>query len=168
MRAWRTVAAAGACAVGLAGTAACQPVGGGLNSAAVAVTTDRTATSTLERLTFEVAWFSCRAQAPTPAPGSTATGAPAAATVDCEGETESGQEITLDGTVTEERAGVCVRGDMTARIAGETVFEATMLGDCSAAATASPEPSRQPGDRPVPGATVTVTRTVTVTAEPAK
>ncbi|MGW2114909.1 hypothetical protein [Streptomyces zhihengii] len=175
MRLLRTMAALGACGIAVAGAAACEPAAGGLDSAAVALTTDRTATSTLERLTFDVAWLSCSARALTlaaesapAADGTTAPAAPREVEVDCEGETDDGKAITLDGTVTEERAGVCVKGDMTARIAKKVVFQATMLGDCSAAATARPSsrPARPSDPRPAPA--VTVTETVTVTAVPAK
>lgn len=176
MRVLRTVVATGACGIAVAGLAACEPAAGGLDSAAVAVTTDRTATATLERLTFDVAWLSCNARVNRGPSPSAATTAPGSATVDCRGETESGQDITLKGTVTEERAGHCVRGDMTARIDRKVVFQATMLGDCSAApsttapgtsgpgATAPPPPTAPAPPAPV----VTVTETVTVTAVPAK
>lgn len=172
MRLLRTMAAFGACGIAVAGAAACQPAAGGLDSAAVALTTDRTATSTLERLTFDVAWFSCSARAATReaeanAGTAAATAAPREVEVECEGETGDDRDITLDGTVTEERAGVCVKGDMTARIARKVVFQATMLGDCSAAATTAPSRAPRPPD-PRPEPTVTVTRTVTVTADPAK
>ncbi|TXS55099.1 hypothetical protein [Streptomyces sp. t39] len=174
MRLLRTMAALGACGIAVAGAAACEPAAGGLDSAAVALTTDRTATSTLERLTFDVAWFSCTARARTggaeatrDAAGTTAPAGPREVEVDCEGETGDGRAITLGGTVTEERAGVCVKGDMTARIAKKVVFQATMLGDCSAAATAERSRPARPSD-PRPAPTVTVTETVTVTAVPAK
>jgi hypothetical protein len=86
--------------------------------------------------------------------------------VDCQGETGSGQDITVTGKVTEERGGKCVRGDLTARIEKKIVFQATMLGDCSAAPSSAPA-----GDPPAPGRpypTVTVTVTETVTAVPGK
>lgn len=42
--------------------AGCEPApGGGLNAGSVAHTTDRTATSTFERLGVGVRWLSCRA-----------------------------------------------------------------------------------------------------------
>ncbi|MEU0369496.1 hypothetical protein ABZ070_04395 [Streptomyces sp. NPDC006283] len=154
-----------ACAVAVLGVTACEPAAGGLNSAAVAITTDRTATSTLERLTFDVAWFSCTGKADaSPVPAASGTPAPPrSVTVDCRGETGSGQVITLTGKVTEERAGTCVRGDMTARVDKKVVFRATMLGTCDTAAPGSATP-RTGQPRP----TVTVTVTETVTAVPAK
>lgn len=152
---------------------ACEPTGGGLNPSAVAVTTDRTATSTLERLTFEVAWLSCTAEtaetaetagsATRPSSAQSPPVAPAHATVDCQGETRSGQDITLTGKVTQERAGRCVHGDLTARIDEEIVFRATMLGDCTTPSSSAP--GAAPGQ---PRPTVTVTVTETVTAVPAK
>ncbi|MGW6458336.1 hypothetical protein ACWF94_20890 [Streptomyces sp. NPDC055078] len=157
-------------AIGLAGAAvvgltACEPTGGGLNASAVSLTTDRTATGALERLGFVVSWFTCTAVLGdgTRAPASAAPVAPAFATVDCEGETGGGGEITLKGKVTEERSGSCVRGDLVARVEGKVVFTATFLGDCE---TGSGRPSRSgpPGGGARP--TVTVTVTETVTADP--
>lgn len=168
----RVLAATAAAAAAVGGLAACEPAAGGLNSAAVAVTTDRTVTSTLERLTFDVAWLNCtartdggaaagRSQSPSPS-------VPARATVDCQGETRSRQAITVTGTVTEERAGKCVRGDLIAKIEKKTVFRATMLGDCTATPSGTLAPSRTPGVPGAPRPTVTVTVTETVTAVPAK
>ncbi|MGK5633021.1 hypothetical protein ACSNOD_31895, partial [Streptomyces sp. URMC 123] len=57
------------------------------------------------------------------------------ATVDCEGETRSGEPIAIKGRVTEERDGRCVRGDLTATVSGRVVFQANVLGNCSAPAT---------------------------------
>ncbi|MEU1280849.1 hypothetical protein [Streptomyces sp. NPDC005805] len=174
MNVLRGAAGPAVCALVAVGATACEPAGGGLSASAVAFTTDRTATSTLERLTFEVAWLTCTAETDGQTAAATASPGTGRARVDCEGETESGQDITLDGTVTEERDGTCVRGDMTARIDRKVVFEATMLGDCSAAASPSARPTRTaPGDGgsrpgPEPTVTVTVTETVTVTAVPAK
>ncbi|MEW2631519.1 hypothetical protein AB0903_07645 [Streptomyces sp. NPDC048389] len=174
-RAPRVLAATAAAAAAVGVLAACEPTAGGLNSAAVAVTTDRTATSTLERLTFDVAWLSCTARAEgaaTPASGSAPPSAPSRATVDCQGETRSGQAVTVNGTVTEERAGKCVHGDLTAKVEKKIVFRATMLGDCTTAPSSTPAPSGTPTAPgvPRPAVTVTVTETVTetVTVVPAK
>jgi hypothetical protein len=169
----RALAATAAAAAAVGALAACEPTTGGLNSAAVAVTTDRTATSTLERLTFEVAWLTCTARtdggnATASASPSRSPSAPARATVDCQGETRSGQAITVTGTVTEERAGKCVRGDLIAKIEKKTVFRATMLGDCTTAPSGTPAPGGTPGVPGAPRPTVTVTVTETVTAVPAK
>ncbi|MGW7360652.1 hypothetical protein ACWGI0_29495 [Streptomyces sp. NPDC054802] len=169
----RVLAATAAAAAAVGGLAACEPAAGGLNSAAVAVTTDRTVTSTLERLTFDVAWLNCTAR--TEGGAVTAGGSqspspsvPARAAVDCQGETRSRQAITVTGTVTEERAGKCVRGDLIAKIEKKTVFRATMLGDCTSTPSGTPTPSRTPGVPGAPGPAVTVTVTETVTAVPAK
>ncbi len=157
----RALAAIGFAGAAVAGLTACDPAAGGLSSAAVAVTTDRTGTSTLERLGFDVRWLSCRAtvddgKKTTPSPAG-----PGSATVDCQGETDSGAKITLKGKVTEERSGRCVRGDLKARVNGKVVFEATVLGNCGATPSSKPRPT-PPGDDPRP----TVTVTVTVTADP--
>lgn len=169
-RALAAIAAAGAAVVSLA---ACEPAAGdALSSVAVAVTTDKTGTSTLERIGFDVRWLSCTAKAEgsakatgtgTGTAGSSASPSRAAATVDCQGETDSGEDITLKGKVTEERLGRCVRGELISRIAGKVVFEATVLGDCDAAPTRTPtrKPTRTPSERPQPTVTVTVTETVT-------
>ncbi|MFI9582162.1 hypothetical protein ACIHCQ_10015 [Streptomyces sp. NPDC052236] len=175
-RALAAIAAAGAVVVSLA---ACEPAAGdALSSVAVAVTTDKTGTSTLERIGFDVRWLSCTAKAEGSAKatgtgtgtgtrsrtaGSSASPARAAATVDCQGETDSGEDITLKGKVTEERLGRCVRGELISRIAGKVVFEATVLGDCDAAPTRTPtrKPTRTPNEPPRPTVTVTVTETVT-------
>ncbi|MGW1980186.1 hypothetical protein [Streptomyces sp. NPDC001889] len=154
IRPGRRLPAARALALAAAAVAAltgCEPTGDGrLNAAAVAFTTDRTATSTFKRLGVEVRWLSC-----TSAPGSAPPAGAGYATVDCEGETAGGESITLRGRVTEERAGVCVRGDLAARVGGKAAFDAEFLGDCT-----QPRPSRR-APEPTPTVTVTVTRTVT-------
>ncbi|MFF8956067.1 hypothetical protein [Streptomyces sp. NPDC014894] len=158
------IGVAGAAAIALTG---CEPASdAGLSSSSVALTTDRTATSTLERLGVEVRWFSCTAKL---GDGGGASASPARgadrATVDCEGETASRRPITLRGTVTDERSGDCVRGDLTARIDGETAFDADFLGACDKSGPSSRPPRATPwGERPRPAATVTVTVTRTVTA----
>ncbi|MFI6283173.1 hypothetical protein ACIBCM_00205 [Streptomyces sp. NPDC051018] len=175
-RLWAAIGVAGTVVAVVAGVAGCEPSADGLSSAAVAVTTDRTATRTLERVGFDVSWFSCTATlegaggSGSSASPSASPGGRAAATVDCEGETGSGQRITLKGTVTDERSGVCVRGRMTARVNGELAFEARYLGECggesageSGGGGGMPSRTERPGGRPE--VTVTVTETVTVTPE---
>ncbi|MFE5854958.1 hypothetical protein ACFQ61_17335 [Streptomyces sp. NPDC056500] len=146
----------------------CEPVSNGLNSSAVAITTDRTATNALERLGFQVGWFSCTAELGEKGRSAAPTES-GFASVDCEGETDSDQRITLKGRVTDERAGTCIRGDLTTRISGKVVFTATFLGDCESQPTRTTRPV-EPPDRSNggPRATVTVTETVTVTAEPTR
>ncbi|MET7619053.1 hypothetical protein [Streptomyces sp. NPDC005408] len=160
----RILAAICASGAAVAGVAACEPVAGGLNSVAVAVTTDRTGTSTLERIGFHVRWLSCTANVDGGKAGATASASPSrpsVATVDCQGETESGQKITLKGKVTDERSGKCVRGDLVGKVDGKVVFEASVLGNCNAAPSSTPA-TRTPGGPSRP----TVTVTVTVTADP--
>lgn len=163
----RTLAAIATAGAAVVGVAACEPVAGGVSSVAVAITTDKTGTSTLERLGFDVRWLSCTAKIDRGKAGSGATKSPSSsgvATVDCQGETNSEQDITLKGKVTEERSGKCVRGDLIAKVDRKVVFEATVLGNCSGAPTRSPgrSPSHPPSG--TPGATVTVT--VTATPDP--
>ncbi|MEO3973360.1 hypothetical protein [Streptomyces sp. CAU 1734] len=158
--------------------AACDPSGGGLNAGSVALTTDRATTKTLERLGTGVRWFSCTAEVG--GGGASATPAPdgSAGTVACEGETDTKQQITLKGKVTDDSSATCVRGDLMARIEEQVAFEATFLGDCG---TRPSRETRPPGEarpsseaRPAavssreavpgrPGPTVTVTHTKTRT-----
>ncbi|MER5882308.1 hypothetical protein ABT160_00605 [Streptomyces sp. NPDC001941] len=162
---------AAAAALGLAGvlgaaTAACQPIGDGLDTAGVAFTTDQTGTRELQRAGVQVSWLNCRASltgSPRPTAGPRATGARQVAQVTCEGETEDGKPVRIDGRVTEERDGKCVRGDLTAKAGGREVFRAKVLGDCNAPDTTPP-----PGGGGRPGPTVTVTVTVTETAPAGK
>jgi hypothetical protein len=159
----RTLAAIGTAGAAVVGVAACEPTTGGLSSVAVAITTDKTGTSTLERLGFDVRWLSCTATINGGKAGTGATRSPSpsrGATVDCQGETNSEQDITLKGKVTEERSGKCVRGDLIAKVDRKVVFQATVLGNCSGTPTRSP--SHSPSG--APGATVTVT--VTATPDP--
>ncbi|MFE7619471.1 hypothetical protein [Streptomyces sp. NPDC057496] len=146
----------------VAGLAACQPVDG-LNSASIAVTTDRVGTSALERNGVDVQWLSCTAGVDR---GRTGASPPAAsarrtAEVDCTGKTDGGEDITLTGRVTQELGGRCVRGDLSAKEGGRSVFRADVLGNCDEAPTTGvvnpPPPAGGSGLRP----TVTVTVTVT-------
>ncbi|MFF3642301.1 hypothetical protein [Streptomyces sp. NPDC002564] len=172
-----------ACAAAL-GATACDPVdgpGGRMNTAAVALTTDGTATRELERGHADVAWLSCTARF---ADRTTARGASGSAAtvvrVDCQGETDDGKDITVKGTVRSVVDGDCVRGRLTARVDGKVRFQADVLGDCGAGdghddgggngggghdgsgkpsappGTQRPPPSHEPQD-PRPTVTVTVT-----------
>ncbi|WNI27032.1 hypothetical protein RLT58_24485 [Streptomyces sp. ITFR-16] len=141
-----------------------------MNTASIAVTTDRTATRALEHEGVDVRWLSCTAHAGDAKQPSGRTGAPATATrrvadVDCDGRTRDGKDITVNGQVRQAVDGRCVRGDLTARSGGRTVFRATLLGDCNApppaAGTSSPA-----GGGAGRGAGPTVTVTVTVTEHP--
>lgn len=165
----RILAATGAAGAAVVGIAACEPTTGGLSSVAVAVTTDKTGTRTLERLGFDVGWLTCTANMRS-GRASASPSARSVATVDCTGDTKTGQDITLKGKVTEERSGTCVRGDLIAKVNGKVVFEATMLGNCAGTPTRTPArttpATHRPGEPPEP--TVTVTVTVTATPDQAK
>ncbi|GGK45395.1 lipoprotein [Streptomyces flaveus] len=173
------------------GVVGCEP-GDGINSAAVAITTDQVGTQELERQGVDVRWVSCTASYGDSATA-TAGGSPSArsvATVDCVGEDKDGRDITIKGKVTQEVDGKCVRGDLTARVGGKEWFRVDVLGNCDAADPTTPAPAPTPsGDDhgstpPVdhettppddhgttppneqPGPTVTVTVTTTVTVRP--
>ncbi|MFB7556358.1 hypothetical protein [Streptomyces brevispora] len=153
----------------VAGLAACDPVGG-LNSASIAVTTDRTGTRALEHEGVDVQWLSCTARTGGGASAAARAGSSTAVTsrvadVDCNGRTKDGQDISLNGMVDREVEGRCVSGDMTAKAGGKTVFRATMLGNCDAAPSPS-VPSRPPAGGSGEGVRPTATVTVTVTAYP--
>ncbi|MFE0803188.1 hypothetical protein [Streptomyces sp. NPDC058812] len=139
--------------VAVGGVGGCDP--GGLSSASVAYTTDQTVTRELERRKAEVRWLTCTASFGDD--GATASaGEDTVASVDCEGETDGGQDITVDGEVTRVVNGACVRGDLTAEVDGKEWFRVKGLGNCDA--TSAP-----PANRPTqhqPGPTVTVTRTI--------
>ncbi|WP_328538858.1 hypothetical protein [Streptomyces sp. NBC_00344] len=163
------VFAAAAAAAAVAGVTACDPVGG-LDTASVAYTTDRTATSALEHHGVGVQWLSCTADdgkadyghtRVTPSPSASAR---SVAKVDCQGRTKNGKDITVKGKVTKAVDGRCVRGDLTGRVGGELAFRATLLGNCDAAPTSSG--ANPPGTGG--GARPTVTVTVTVTQYPGK
>ncbi|MCX5048073.1 MULTISPECIES: hypothetical protein [unclassified Streptomyces] len=149
------------------GAVACDP--GGLNSAAVAYTTDQTATKELERQKVDVQWLSCTANYGNNK-ASTGKAAPSAsettvADVDCQGQTKDGREITVTGKVTRAVNGACVRGDLTAKVGGKQWFHVSGLGNCNA--TPSPifnNPSR--GQQPGATVTVTVTKTIWCKGDP--
>ncbi|CAM5320820.1 hypothetical protein GCM10010329_74650 [Streptomyces spiroverticillatus] len=171
----RTLAAAVLAGATAVGVAACEPGGGGgLSTFAVALTTDQTGTRALERAGIDVAWLTCtstvgdsgRVSANPSQRPSLVTAAPAArnvATVACQGQTKDGKEIRVDGKVTEERDGRCVRGDLTATVGERTVFRANVLGDCDARPTTRP-PTWSPPPKPTVRPTWRPTRTVTATA----
>ncbi|MCX5382554.1 hypothetical protein [Streptomyces sp. NBC_00083] len=154
-----------ALALAVAGLTACDPVGG-LNSAAVALTTEQAATTELEHHHVDIKWLTCHADLNR---GASATPSAAATTkdvadVDCQGETKDGRAITVKGKVTQEVEGRCVKGDLTAKVAGKTVFRSSVLGDCDAPAPTTPgRTTSHPGGGPTAAVTVTVTATVTVT-----
>lgn len=154
------MAAAGLVVLVAGGAVACDP--GGLSTASVAYTTDRTATAELNRRHTSVRRLNCTAHYD--GGGRTATPAPSAsratvASVDCRGETEDGRKITVTGKVTRAVSGACVRGDLSAEAGGRVVFHVSGLGDCDAVGGPTYRP---PGTHGQPGPTVTVTVTRTI------
>ncbi|CAL9528740.1 hypothetical protein SUDANB6_04012 [Streptomyces sp. enrichment culture] len=153
----RTVVAGAFAALAAGGVAACDP--GGLSSASVAYTTDEAVTRELNRQKAGVRWLTCTASR---GDGGTASARPASgrtvASVDCEGETDDGKEITVDGEVTRVVDGACVRGNLTAKVDGKVWFRVDGLGDCDA--TPTPPAGGPTRGQPAPTVTVTVTRTV--------
>ncbi|MCT9087739.1 hypothetical protein N4G70_02550 [Streptomyces sp. ASQP_92] len=158
-RAAHPALAAAIAAAALALTTACDPVGG-LNSAAVAVTTDQVATAALQHQHVDIKWLTCTAHLDngpraTPSAGSATKDV---ADVTCDGETKDGRPITVRGTVTQEVEGRCVKGDLTAKVADRTVFRASVLGDCTAPAPTTTRVTPAPGGHPTVTVTVTVTQ----------
>lgn len=172
VRARRLGITAALAAAAALGSTACDPADGGMNTSAVAFTTDQVATRALERQHADVAWLSCTGRYDgkvTPRSGRTARDPVVG--VDCQGETDGGKKITIKGRVRSLVDRACVRGDLTGRIDGKQWFRVDVLGDCtdddgdkpSSRPTLShrPTPSHE---RPRPAPTTTVT--VTVTADP--
>ncbi|MFF8030848.1 MULTISPECIES: hypothetical protein [unclassified Streptomyces] len=157
---WRRQAlAAGFVVAAVGGAVACE--GGGLSSAAIAFTTDEAVTEELDRRKAGVRWLSCTASLGDGGESSSsprAGGEDTVASVDCEGETRDGEEITVTGKVTHAVNGACVRGNITAKVDGKQVFRVDGLGDCD---STSPPGVGEPTHRgPDPTVTVTVTTTV--------
>ncbi|WP_223832800.1 hypothetical protein [Streptomyces venezuelae] len=170
-------------AVGLVGAAAlgvtaCDPVNGGMNTSAVALTVDEAGTKELERQGADVSWLSCTAgfaDKVTPKNGSGPT--ESVIEVDCQGETDDGTDISVKGRVSSVVDGACVRGNLTAKVGGEQWFRVDVLGNCDAGdgdgdgdggsggGGGGDQPSTPPTHQePDPAPTPTVT--VTVTADP--
>ncbi|GGX25970.1 lipoprotein [Streptomyces malachitofuscus] len=160
-RRWRRHAlAVGFAAVAVTGVAACE--GGGLSSAAVALTTDETVTDALNDRKADVRWLSCTASFGDGDDKDDKGGRDTAASVDCQGETQDGKEITVTGEITHAINGACVRGNLTAKVDEKQVFRVDGLGDCDGSSPPRVgEPTRSGGPRP----TVTVTVTTTVWCE---
>ncbi|GAA1922064.1 hypothetical protein GCM10009837_54120 [Streptomyces durmitorensis] len=162
------------------GVAACDPVDGDMNTAAIAITTDEMATKELERQHLDVLWISCTARFKDKVTPSSGDPTPeTVATVDCQGQARNGKgaddtsNITVKGTVWSVVDGHCVRGNLTAKVDGKEWFRVDVLGDCSGGDDGSGngggnggddhdgDKPTQPPEQP-PGATATVT----VTADP--
>ncbi|MEU3848535.1 hypothetical protein [Streptomyces sp. NPDC029554] len=157
----RAAGAAVFAVVAVGGAVACEP-GGGISTAAVAYTTDETVTRELDRQKAGVRWLSCTASYGDS--GRNTKASPSAsentvATVDCEGETDDGKDITVDGKVTHAVDGACVRGNITAKVDGKVWFQVDGLGDCDATSP-SPVGGGPTNGRPGPTVTVTVTQTI--------
>ncbi|MDT0612451.1 hypothetical protein [Streptomyces lancefieldiae] len=149
----RAALVTGGVVVAVGGVVACDPAG--LSSASVAYTTDQTVTRELDRRDADVRWLTCTASFGDSGRSASATGN-TVASVDCEGKTDGGQDITVDGRVTRVVNGACVRGDLTAEVDGKQWFHVKGLGNCDAAS--APPASRPSPHAPAP--TVTVTRTI--------
>lgn len=165
------MAAAGLAALAAGGVVACDP--GGLSTASVAYTTDRTATAELNRRHTSVQWLSCTAHygsggrtatAGKPTPSASRT---TVASVDCQGKTKDGRKITVTGKVTRAVSGACVRGNLTAKVGGRVLFHVSGLGDCDATTGPTYRPPITHGPTGgQPGPTVTVTRTIWCKGDP--
>ncbi|CAL9576280.1 hypothetical protein [Streptomyces sp. NPDC090994] len=151
----RGVPAAVLAVVAVGSVVACDPAG--VSSASVAYTTDETVTRELERRDTGVRWITCNASYDGGA--SPSAGERTVAEVDCEGQTDDGKDIAVDGHVTRVVEGSCVRGELTAKVDGKERFRVSGLGDCDA--TPTPPVNSDP-TRNGPGPTVTVTVTKTV------
>ncbi|WP_413757159.1 hypothetical protein [Streptomyces sp. MMBL 11-3] len=142
---------------------ACEP-GGGMSTAAVAITTDQKGTSELEERGVDVKWLTCTASyGDKDGQSGTSPSVNSVASVDCTGETEDGRDISIKGKVTQEINGTCVRGDLTATVGGQEVFRLNVLGNCQAGTPPVDNKTTPPNN---PGATVTVTETVTRFPDP--
>ncbi|WP_306334271.1 hypothetical protein [Streptomyces sp. KL118A] len=123
-------------AVGLAGATAlgvtaCEPVDGGMNTSAVALTTDEMGTKELERQGVDVAWLSCTASFEDKVtPRSESAETQSVVKVDCQGETDDGTDITIRGRVYSVVDGACVRGNLTAKVGDKEWFRVDVLGNC--------------------------------------
>ncbi|WP_320776866.1 hypothetical protein [Streptomyces sp. CRN 30] len=157
----RAVLAVAAVGVAVGGAVACDPAG--MNSATVAYTTDETVTSELERRDLNVQWLTCNASYDNGA--SPSAGEQTVATVDCQGQTDDGRDITVDGKITRVVEGSCVRGQLTAKVGDKEAFRVTGLGNCDATPTppVNNPTTYEPGG---PTVTVTVTKTVYCRTEP--
>ncbi|GHI07826.1 hypothetical protein AQI88_33970 [Streptomyces cellostaticus] len=159
-------AGAGLAVVALGGVVGCEP--GGLSSAMVAYTTDKTATHELKQQHVGVSWLTCTGSFTTGFGKSGATSkAQNVVSVDCQGETTDRRKITVTGRVTRAVDGACVRGDLTAKVGGRQVFRVSGLGNCDATPHVTyKQPTAYHPSYPQPGPTVTVTRTIWCKGDP--
>ncbi|MFF4530334.1 hypothetical protein ACFY1P_13750 [Streptomyces sp. NPDC001407] len=131
----------------------CEPTGaGGLDAITVAVTTGKRATDELKREGYDVRWISCAGKAEDA--GVTDKGSPrpvSAVGVDCEGRTGGGGKIIVFGRITGISGQACVKGRITAKVDGRTVFVVSVLGDCSRASSGGPSSGGAGGPTPPVG-----------------
>ncbi|MGW6059967.1 hypothetical protein [Streptomyces sp. NPDC055189] len=174
----RVLYAVGFAGAAVIGVAACDPVDGSMNTAAVAITTDEMATKELERQHLDVLWISCTARFKdrvTPSSGDPEEKADV--DVDCQGQARNGKgsddtsNITVKGVVWSVVDGHCVRGSLTAKVDGKQWFHVEVLGNCEGGDDGTDDGNwddgndngdDQGGDKPdepdqPPAATVTVT-----------
>ena len=87
-----------------------------MNSASVALTTDRAGTGALEGKGVDVRWLNCTAEVEgvgaTPSSPSPSASVQQVAQVDCRGRTVGGKDITLAGKVTKEVNGTLCAGGL--------------------------------------------------------
>ncbi|MFG3098122.1 hypothetical protein [Streptomyces sp. NPDC048202] len=154
----RVLAAGGLAALVVGTVTACDP--GELGAASVAYTTDSTATDALKKRDVDVSWLTCTGRQDG---GASANGSPSESTVvtvDCQGKTKDGRDITVTGKVTRAVSGACVRGNLVAKVGGRQVFRVSGLGNCDVAPSYTPPATYRPPGQPRPTVTVTVTRTL--------
>lgn len=155
------------------GVVACDP--GGLNTASVAYTTDKTVTEELNRQRVSVRRLDCTGgyggdRTHTPEKSAPTASETAVVLVDCQGETKDGRKITVTGRITRAVDGACVRGKLTVEVGGKEWFRVSGLGNCEATSgpTYRPPVTYRPTPvQPGPTVTVTVTRTIWCQDNPA-
>ncbi|MCM1973120.1 MULTISPECIES: hypothetical protein [Streptomyces] len=165
-RGTRVAGAVGLVVLAVGGVAACDAVG--MSTAAVAWTTDQTATRELDRRKADVQWLTCTASYGDRGGGSKpSAGEETVAEVDCTGKTKDGRDISVEGVVTRAVDNKCVRGHITAKVGGKTLFQVDGLGNCEGTPSpVAPPPSNGGGQGPRPTVTVTVTKTLWCKEDP--
>ncbi|RZU37532.1 hypothetical protein EV284_2705 [Streptomyces sp. BK022] len=161
----RVLAAGGLVALVVGTVTACQP--GELGAASVAYTTDSTATDALKKRDVDVSWLTCTGRQDGGSPAGGSPSESTVVTVDCQGKTKDGRDITVTGKVTRAVSGACVRGNLVAEVGGRQVFRVSGLGNCDAAPAYTPPATYRPPGQPRPTVTVTVTRTLWCENDPA-
>lgn len=103
----RVAGVIGVAVLAVGGVAACDPTGV-VSSATVSYTTDQLVTKELNRQKADVSWLTCTATYDNGdrTPSSSVN---TVATVDCDGKTRDGKDITVKGKVTRTVSGACAR-----------------------------------------------------------